>query len=314
MSDLAQVRARLAGGAARARNRLGGFPMRSYVVTLLALLLPAPSWAQRKEIVELGRDLALLQEEVRSMKQSQDQRLAGIEASLKTILDQINSTNRQVTVLDSGLRERVERSVTGQMSALGGKVDSLSQDFAYIRESVGEVNSRLNKLQQQVVDLANAIKTMQAPPPPPLGSETPGAPPPGVSATTLFQDARRDMSAGNSDLALKGFRDYLSWFGSTDAAPEAQYYIGEILYSQRRFVEALAAFDKVLEAYPKNAKTLDAHFMKGRSLVQLGQRNEGAAEFREIIRLSPKSGLAARARAELKELGLSPSAAPPKRK
>jgi TolA-binding protein len=219
-----------------------------------------------------------------------------------------------VTVLDSGLRERIERSVTGQMSALGGKVDSLSQDFGYVRESVAEVNSRLNKLQQQVLDLANVIKTMQAPPAPPPGSETPGTPPPGVSAATLFQDARRDMSAGNGDLALKGFNDYLAWFGSTDAAPEAQYYIGEILYSQKKYQEALQAFDKALEAYPKNAKTLDSHFMKGRTLVRLGQRNEGADEFRTIIKLSPKSDLAARSRGELKDLGLSATPAPPRRK
>ncbi len=288
--------------------------MRLHFAFLLLLLLPAAGLAQRKEIVELGRDLALLQEEVRSMKLAQDERLSGIEASLKTILDQINSTNRQVTVLDSGLRERVERSVTGQMSALGGKVDGLAQEFSYVRESVAEVNSRLNKLQQQVVDLSNVIRTMQAPPAPPAAAEAPGAPPPGVSATSLFQDARRDMSAGNSDLALKGFNEYLSWFGSTDAAPEAQYYIGEILYAQKKFEEALQAFDKVLEAYPRNPKTLDAHFMKGRALVRLGQRNEGAAEFREIIRISPKSDLATRSRAELKSLGLSPAAAPSRKR
>jgi len=288
--------------------------MRIQTAALLAVLLPGAAWAQKKEIVELGRDLALLQEEVRSMKQSQEQRLAGIEASLKKISDQITATTRQVTVLDSGLRERVEKSVTGQMSSLGGKVDSLGQDASYIRESVSEVNSRLNKLQQLVVDLSNAIKTMQAPPPPPAGSEVPNTPPPGVSSTTLFQDARRDMSAGNSDLALKGFNEYLAWFGTTDSAPDAQYYIGEILYSQKKYDEALKAFDKVLEAYPRNAKTLDAHFMKGRTLVRLGQRNEGADEFRAIIKLSPKSDLATRSRAELKDLGLSTGAAPASRK
>ncbi len=287
--------------------------MRFQTAALLAVLLPCAALAQKKELVELGRDLALLQEEVRSMKQGQEQRLAGIEASLKKISDQIAATTRQVTVLDAGLRERVEKSVTGQMSSLGGKVDSLGQDASYIRESVSEVNSRLNKLQQLVVDLSNVIKTMQAPPPPP-GTEVPNSPPPGVSSTTLFQDARRDMSAGNSDLALKGFNEYLAWFGTMDSAPDAQYYIGEILYSQKKYDEALKAFDKVLEAYPRNAKTLDAHFMKGRTLVRLGQRNEGADEFRAIIKLSPKSDLAARSRAELKDLGLSAGAPPASRK
>ncbi len=288
--------------------------MKLPIAALLAVLIPAACWGQKKEIVELGRDLALLQEEVRSMKQAQDQRLTGIEASLKTVLDQINATSRQLAMLDAGLRERVERSMTGQMSTLGGKVDSLGQDFSFVRESVGEVNSRLNKLQQQMVDLSNVIKTMQAPPAPPPGAEAPGTPPAGVSATSLYQDARRDKSSGNSDLALKGFSDYLAWFGSTDSAPEAQYFIGEILYEQKKYDQALQAFDKVLEAYPRNPKTLDAHFMKGRSLVRLNKRNEGADEFREIIRLSPKSDIASRARVELKDLGLSATPPPAARK
>ncbi|MBI4892761.1 MAG: hypothetical protein HY821_19205, partial [Acidobacteria bacterium] len=55
-----------------------------------SLVLPA----QKKEMVELGRDLALLQEEVRSMNKAQNDKLANIEASLKAIQEQIAATSR----------------------------------------------------------------------------------------------------------------------------------------------------------------------------------------------------------------------------
>ena len=294
--------------------------MKRTLQTMLAMaLLAAPgAWAQKKEMVELGRDLALLQEEVRGLKESQNQRLSGIEATLKTMLDQLNATSRAMAVLDSGLKDRIDRNVVMPVSGVGAKVDSLQEDFRYVKENVAEVNTRLGKLQQQVVDLGNIIKTMQAPPAPPAPAglaPSASAPPPGVTAEGLFRDAMRDRSAGNLDLALKQFNDYVAWFSDTDAASEATYYIGDVYYNQQVFDQALTNFDAVLERFPKGRKTLDAQYMKGRTLVKLGRRDEGAEEFREIIRTSPSSPQAARAKSELRDLGLSaPAAAPAKKK
>ncbi|WP_321476590.1 tetratricopeptide repeat protein [uncultured Paludibaculum sp.] len=279
------------------------------IVTLLVLALPVASFGQKKEIVELGRDLALLQEEVRTHAKAQDDRLSNIEATLKAIQDQLAGTNRALTVLDSGLRDRLEKQMNGPLSGVSGKVDNLSNDFGYVRETVAEISTRIGKLDQRMVDLENTIKTMQAPPPPPSSSGSPApsasGPPPGVSSQSLYQDAFRDKSGGNYDLALKEFTDYLAWFGDTEFASSAQFHLGEILYNQKKYDDALPAFDKVLEAYPKNAKTNDAHLMKGRTLVKLGRRSDAEKEFRAIMSASPNSDAATRARAELKDLGLS---------
>lgn len=278
------------------------------LASLLALACPLASFAQKKEIVELGRDLALLQEEVRSNSKAQNDRLASIETTLKAIQDQLAGTSRSLTVLDSGLKDRLEKSLSAPLSSVSSKVDTLSNDFGYVRETVAEINTRLGKLDQRIVDLENTIKTMQAPPAPPSGStsapSSPG-PPPGVSSQSLYQDAFRDKTGGNYDLALKEFNDYLAWFGNTDYAPSAQFHIGEILYNQKKYEEALPAFDKVLEAYPTNTKTNDAHLMKGRALLRLNRRSDAAAEFRAIVSSAPNSDAATRARAELKDLGLS---------
>lgn len=293
--------------------------MQKLLPVLAASLLLAPTvFAQKKEIVELSRDVRLLQEQLRTLQEDQNNRLVGIEATLKTILDQLNKTSRAVAVLDSGLKDRMEKSVVGPVSGVGLKVDGLAEDFRFVKENVNELNSRMGKLQQQVVDLTNIIKTTQAPPAPPTpGALAPSAstPPPGVTAEGLFKDAMRDRSAGNLDLALKQFNDYVAWFGDTDAAAEATYYIGDIYYVQQVFDQALASFDAVLERYPKNRKTLDAQFMKGRTLVKLDRRDEGAEQFRDIIRTSPSSPQASRAKAELRELGLSvPATKPASRK
>ncbi len=290
----------------------------SLTTAILCCAFPALLPAQKKEIVELGRDLALLQEEVRSMSKAQNDRLSNIEATLKAIQEQIAATNRSLTVLDGGLRKRMEDSMTRPLSGVSGKVDSLSQDFGFIRESMVEANSRLGKLDQKIADLENTIKMMQAPPAPPAAdtglAPSASGPPPGVSAKGLYDNALRDKMGGNNELALKGFTDYLAWFGSTELAPNAQYYIGEILYNQKQFDAAARAFDKVLEAYSRNSKTNDAHLMKGRALAELGQRSEAEKEFRALLSEAPNSDAAGRARSELRKMGLSTSTRPPSRK
>lgn len=276
--------------------------MRTFAIAFaIALAWPALAPAQRRDqLVELGRDLALLQEEVRLMNKTQTERLAQMEETLKAMQEQIAAANRSLAVLDSGLKKRLEESMVKPLSGVTGKVDTLSQDFGYIRETLVEINTRLAKVDQRVADLENTIRMMQAPPAPPAAPAS--GPPPGVSAKSLYDDALRDKMGGNFDLALQQFTNYLAWFGDTEMAPNAQYYIGEIHYNQKRFEDAVAAFDKVLEAYPDNSKTNDARLMKARSLAELGQRAAAEQELRALIKAAPNSDAARRARAELQKL------------
>ena len=59
--------------------------------------------------------------------------------------------------------------------------------------------------------------------------------------------------------------------------------------------------------------TADARYMKGQTLVKMGKRTSGAAEFRQLIKEYPRSEQAVKAQAQLKQLGLS-AATPARRK
>jgi tol-pal system protein YbgF len=279
---------------------------------LAGSLLLTPSFgADKKELAQVQRDIALLQDEMRISLRAQNDRLVAIESMLKTMLDQINSTNRAVALLDSNLKSRVESSVVKPMAGFGSQMEGMQQDYRYVRATVDEVNSKLSRLSTQISDLENAVRTMQAPPAPPgaPAGMTPSAstPPQDVTAHSLYQNAKRDKDGGNYDLALREFSNYLAWFPTTDLAPDAQYRIGEIYYNQQKYEDAISAFDAVLERYPKNEKTDDARFMKGMSLEKLGKKSEAGEEFRTLISDSPGTELARRAQAELRSLNVGSS-------
>jgi TolA-binding protein len=285
---------------------------------LLILLLVCPffSSAQRKEYVELQRDVALLQDQVRTLQRSVDEKMATLTILAQQALDSINKVNTAVAVLDSGVRDRLREqasSLVAPVAGIGSKVDQMASEFQGVQASLADVNSRLGKLEQRIVDLGNTVKVMQAPPPPPAGAGGPGAPPPGVSAESLYANAMRDKDGASYDMALQEYTDYLKYFGNTEMAPNAQFYIGEIFYRRGDLEGALKAFDLVLEKYPQNNKTLDAMYMKGQTLVKMGQRMKGAEQFRELNSLSPNSELASKARAQLRAMGLSVSPTSTKR-
>jgi tol-pal system protein YbgF len=271
-------------------------------------LLPASSFGQKKEYVELTREITYLAEQVRNLQRSQDEKLAAIQVVVQQALDAVNKANTNVAVLEAGFRERFreqEKNVMAPIAGVNTKVDQMASEFAALRETVADTNARLGKLQQQMVDLGNAVKTMQAPaaPPPPGASAIPPMP-----AETLYNNALRDRSGGNSELAVQQFAEYLKYYGDTELAPNAQFYIAEIHYSQGQLETALQEFDLLLEKFQENNKTPDALYMKGLTLMKMGKRTAGASEFREVVRRFPRSEVATKARAQLKAMGLSVTA------
>jgi TolA-binding protein len=251
------------------------------------MLFPLLAQAASKEMIELQRDVAQLQEQLRLIQQSLDTKLAEIQVLSRQASEGTNRNQITMADLQKGIQAGTAdlgRQVAQPIAAMNSRIDSLSGDMQAIQNSVADQNSKLAKLQQQLVDLLTAVKTMQAPPPPPPTTDgtaagaAPAGPP--ASASVLWANAKRDMDGGNADLALQEFADYVKWYRDNDLAPNAQYNIGNIHFFQKKYEEAVQDFDQVLEVFPVNPKTPDAHYMKGRSLMELGQRAEAIKEFR----------------------------------
>ena len=127
------------------------------------------------------------------------------------------------------------------------------------------------------------------------------APPP--SADVLYSNGLRDINGKHYDLATQEFQDYLKYYGDTDLASNAQFYLGEIAFMQNQFQQALDAYNKVIENYPKSFKTASARMRKGFCLAELGQKAAAIRELRTVVRQYPGTDEAKRSAAKLRELG-----------
>lgn len=281
-----------------------------------SLIGPHPAEAVAREIIELQRDVtSILQgQKDLSTQMTQDHTIT------KTLVEQSSDS---VTKLATSIGS-MQKSLQDVQANSGARLDTMSTQVQGLSDNLEEIKSRLGKLNQQLVDLQNAVQSIDAKisggaapatgvPTPTAGlaspagsSAVPSGPAP--SANTLYENGLRDIQSGKYDLARSEFQDYLKYYSNTDLASNAQFYLGEILYKQKQYNDAVAAYDKVLTNYPKSFKLGPARLKKGMALLDLGQKSAAIREFREVIRAFPGSEEDRLARGKLKELGIPVSA------
>jgi tol-pal system protein YbgF len=120
----------------------------------------------------------------------------------------------------------------------------------------------------------------------------------------VYQAAYRDYQRGNFDLAIAGFRDFISQSATSDLADNAAYWIGESLFSQQKYREAIAQFDTVVTQFPRSDKVPGALLKKGFSYLNLNERAQGIVQLQYVVHEHPTASEAALARQRLRQLGI----------
>ena len=291
---------------------------------IATLLLPGGLSAASKEQLEMQRDIASLQDQVRTLQGTFDKNMATLQTLVQQALDVANRSNVSVNVLNSSITQTVERELKQSLTPVAGlaaKVDNTNNDVAEVRNSVADLNVTTNKILQILTDMNNTLKVLQAPPAPPPGStslapgggsSSPGGAPP---AAVLFDNALRDQNGGKLDLALSEYADFLKFHPDDPNCAAVQFNIGEIHYSQNKLDQAAQDFDAVIERYSDNTKLVpDAYFMKGMALKQSSHTSAAVSTFRALIAKFPRSDKAEQAREQLRTLSASTAPAAAKKK
>jgi TolA-binding protein len=277
---------------------------------------------KREDFIALQRDMASLQEQVRQLQKTQDERMAAMQAMLQQAID---SSSKLAGSL-SALQRDVDTKLNDQQSKLvapiattNTKIDQMGDDFRAVATNVADLVRRVNTLDTKLADLKSLVQAMQAPPPVPVPAvgqtpaTAPSCAPNGMSAETLWQNARRDQSGGKLELAMEEYSTYVKCFSDTENAPEAQYQIGYMFFQNNNFDDAVGAFDSVLERWPENPKTQEALYYKAVSLHKGKHYTDAGKTYNEYLAKYPRGEHVATAKANLHSLGVTPHSTAKKR-
>jgi tol-pal system protein YbgF len=219
----------------------------------------------------------------------------------------------------------VQKNTQDFSAASGARLDTMGTQVQGLSDNVADLQARLGKLDQKLTDIQNTLQSVDsklaAPAPPaavpsangaapgpgplaapPMASPMASAAPP-PSADVLYSNGLRDINGKHYDLAAQEFQDYLKYYGDTDLASNAQFYLGEIAFMQSQYQQALDSYNKVIENFPKSFKTASARMRKGFCLAELGQKAAAIRELRTVVHQYPGTDEAKRSAAKLKEMG-----------
>jgi tol-pal system protein YbgF len=301
---------------------------------LCLLLVPAAAGAQNREHQQIVADLRMLHEQLQQLKLTVNTLIEQLAATNTRLDAQGDATRKDF----ADLRVLVNQ-LTGDMSTLREnlydnttRISKLTQELEAIRTGLGSVNQLLTQI----------VALLSAPPvdpnaepgergagrgvPPPVTPPTntagtpptdpdPAIPPPptqprlqapeGVSSpTTYLNSASGFYFAGQFDLAVEAFTDFLERFPDSPDAAEAQFFIGEAHYASHRYREAQAAYAIVIGKYKGSPRVPDAYYKQGLAYEQLGEKPEAIKNYELLRKTFPDSTAGGHATQALMRLGI----------
>lgn len=114
------------------------------------LLIPSLATAASKEIIELQRDVAQLQEQMRLIQQSLDTKMAQLQVLTQQSLDSANKANASISDLSRSVQTSgsdIGKQVIQPIAALGSRMDQVSNDMRAVQDSVADQSARMGKIE-----------------------------------------------------------------------------------------------------------------------------------------------------------------------
>jgi TolA-binding protein len=210
--------------------------------------------------------------------------------AVNTRLDQQGETNRkafadQKLVIDNLTND--VRVIREKLDDNNVRIGSLTQELDSLRQSMQQMSGRTSATSEPDPGTASGI-------PPVVGSSAPAVAV-GVSPQKLFDTARGDYMAGQYDLAVLGWEDYIKSFPKSDMADDAQVGICTAYVQDGKPDKAVAACDLAIRNYPNGDKIPEAYYRKGLALSNLKDVAAARAAWEELVKKYPgtqEAGLA----------------------
>ena len=169
------------------------------------------------------------------------------------------------------------------------KMTDLSSNLEALNSQLDSSQQRMTALSQKLDDLQADIQRRMSL----LAGQMGGGAPSGATQTSnpsdIYRLAFNDYQAGKFDLALIGFRNFVSQYPHTDLASQAQFQVGECRNSPARIhLDAAREYDKTVQMAPKADLAAKALYKKGVALHGRRVRDNDARDtFRRVIKGLP---------------------------
>ncbi|MBN2290728.1 MAG: tetratricopeptide repeat protein [Candidatus Glassbacteria bacterium] len=218
-----------------------------------------------------------------------------------------SAANRDILGSDVLLLKQDNRRLREEMAALDSLVKNRLQQLDRFNANFGadvrQLNERMSIIEQRLEDLEKKLARVAA------GAASAGATggrpaaesdqPRELQARDIYDLAYKDYTASNYQMAIEGFRDFLSRFPDSPLGAQAYLYIGDSYRSLKKYGEAISNYKMIVDKYQESPEHAEALYKIGDCLIISGDRSRGEIFLQALIQKFPDSKAAALARAKL---------------
>ena len=221
-----------------------------------------------------------------------------------------------------------QRQALEELSGLNMAVqDTLGRQSDALFETRGETNRRLQLLEQEILTIqellrmnqqalmtirdllesgrAGSVPTMRTDTEPGQIQDVEMAPATRQAGggRDVFDMALTQFQRGSLTTARRAFQDFLRSYPDHDLAPDAHYYLADILYQEGNPEEAIQAFLEIPQLWPDAEKVPEALYRVGAIYIELDQLDDARIYLQRVVNTYPGTVAATQAQDRLDEIG-----------
>jgi tol-pal system protein YbgF len=226
------------------------------VAGILSVALLGPGCATRRQVKELKMEIQAVRTDLAGVRSEN----ARLDSLFRSNIDQSRKLNADFAAYVARLDERMQM------------VEARLEDaITLINRASGAIESR-SGLPARTTDSTGADT-----------SAVSGH----VDCQKIYNAAYFDVVKQEYDLAISGFENYLKECSGTALADNAQYWIGECYYLEKKYELAEKAFQNMIDNYPTSERQASAKLKLAKSMYNQRFKTKAKGIFESIVREYP---------------------------
>jgi tol-pal system protein YbgF len=219
-------------------------------------------------------------EDVRTMKDTVSVMQKG-QAETGADITELKDHIQQLRGLVEGLRKD-----TSTVKDLKEKVDNISFKVSFLENFLG-IGKKAEAAEEKQSKQANGSKTKR-------GGKS--------DKEAAYEAAYSAFKDGRYEKARSEFQAFLKQYPDSEYSGNAQFWIGECFYFEKKYEKAIIEYEKVVKNHPDGNKVPSALLKQGLSFLKLGDKSSARLILQQVIKEYPNTNQARIARAKLTEI------------
>jgi tol-pal system protein YbgF len=249
--------------------------------------------------VSIKDETAGIRKEIEKTNEKTDQAIQSLRGSLaenRAATTELRDQIQQIRGAIDGLRR--------DLSSSSARTSKREEEEKGLREKLDNLTFKINFIENflgigKKGETADAAVEKNGKPPAPLkeaiGKGKTDKESLYTAAYELFREAKYEKSR-------EGFENFLKLHPDTEFSDNAQFWIGECYYFEKKYEKAIVEYDKVVKKYPEGNKVPFALLKQGLSFEKLGDKASAKLLLQQVIRDFPNTSQSRIARTKLLEI------------